>query len=250
MCPSGNNGNLPLETRTTTAEILSQLLELQAQNNDLTRPDWRTANFNWLDAVMVEAVEGFDSLKWKWWKHGDDDVDNLKMEIIDMWHFIMSWAMVNNISVEDLTTSVFTSTGERPYSFDLGLARKSLRSIINTVTMYDPEDGFQVEQWQLLTDFGDLVASTFSCFDEFVKLYIAKNTLNRFRQANGYKDGSYVKIWTVGDIVKEDNHFVHIYLEAVTTVNNVNETMSKLHNFLDSTYQSHVAVSGEQLAEG
>jgi hypothetical protein len=27
------------------------------------------------------------------------------------------------------------------------------------------------------------------------ELYIAKNVLNMFRQANGYKDGTYVKIW-------------------------------------------------------
>jgi hypothetical protein len=27
------------------------------------------------------------------------------------------------------------------------------------------------------------------------KLYVGKNILNQFRQDNGYKDGSYIKIW-------------------------------------------------------
>ena len=31
--------------------------------------------------------------------------------------------------------------------------------------------------------------------------YIGKNVLNKFRQDNGYKDGSYIKIWNG----KEDN---------------------------------------------
>jgi hypothetical protein len=34
------------------------------------------------------------------------------------------------------------------------------------------------------------------------KLYVGKNVLNSFRQANGYKEGTYIKVWSTG---KEDN---------------------------------------------
>lgn len=38
-------------------------------------------------------------------------------------------------------------------------------------------------------------------FEELYFTYLGKNVLNKFRQDNGYKDGSYVKIWDG----KEDN---------------------------------------------
>ena len=41
-------------------------------------------------------------------------------------------------------------------------------------------------------------------FDELQKLYIGKNALNEFRQLNGYKDGTYIKIWND----KEDNTII------------------------------------------
>jgi hypothetical protein len=31
--------------------------------------------------------------------------------------------------------------------------------------------------------------------NELYKLYVGKNILNQFRQDNGYKDGSYIKVW-------------------------------------------------------
>ena len=32
-------------------------------------------------------------------------------------------------------------------------------------------------------------------FNTLFKLYIGKNTLNKFRQDHGYKEGTYTKIW-------------------------------------------------------
>ncbi len=32
-------------------------------------------------------------------------------------------------------------------------------------------------------------------FDDLHRIYVGKNVLNRFRQDNGYKDGSYRKLW-------------------------------------------------------
>ena len=41
-------------------------------------------------------------------------------------------------------------------------------------------------------------------WNDLVSMYVGKNVLNRFRQANGYKEGTYIKIWNG----EEDN--VHL----------------------------------------
>jgi hypothetical protein len=33
-------------------------------------------------------------------------------------------------------------------------------------------------------------------FDQLYRLYVGKNVLNFFRQDHGYKDGSYIKVWS------------------------------------------------------
>jgi hypothetical protein len=41
-------------------------------------------------------------------------------------------------------------------------------------------------------------------FDELYEIYVGKNVLNMFRQDNGYKEGSYNKIWNG----REDNEYL------------------------------------------
>lgn len=43
--------------------------------------------------------------------------------------------------------------------------------------------------------------------EQFVNLYLAKNVLNEVRQNNGYKEGTYVKMWKCEAGVIEDNEY-------------------------------------------
>ena len=47
-------------------------------------------------------------------------------------------------------------------------------------------------------------------WDELYRQYVAKNVLNLFRQDNGYKQGSYLKIW---DGREDNEHLVEIMHE-------------------------------------
>jgi len=49
-------------------------------------------------------------------------------------------------------------------------------------------------------------------FDELYEIYVGKNVLNMFRQDNGYKEGTYNKVWSgrednehLADIMKQLN---------------------------------------------
>ena len=54
------------------------------------------------------------------------------------------------------------------------------------------------------------------------KIYVAKNVLNKFRQDNGYKDGTYKKIWNG----REDNAVLNEILSQ--NISKIDEIYTKL----------------------
>lgn len=52
-------------------------------------------------ALGQELAEFRDSIHWKWWKAGSSDHQNAKVEVVDMFHFLMSMAQVLGMSAED-----------------------------------------------------------------------------------------------------------------------------------------------------
>lgn len=53
-------------------------------------------------AMLQELSEFRDSIPWKWWKKQETDLQNAKVEVIDMFHFLISMAQILNLSPEDL----------------------------------------------------------------------------------------------------------------------------------------------------
>lgn len=66
------------------------MLELQDGMNNKVNPDWVAANNNWYRAIQVEGVEAIEHHGWKWWKKQDCKLAQLQMELVDIWHFILS----------------------------------------------------------------------------------------------------------------------------------------------------------------
>jgi hypothetical protein len=50
----------------------------------------------------METVEAIDSVSWKHWKDikGGIDSDNFQVEIVDVWHFLMSY-LLEQMSMDD-----------------------------------------------------------------------------------------------------------------------------------------------------
>ena len=69
-------------------------------------------------------------------------------------------------------------------------------------------------------------------YQELFELYIGKNTLNRFRQNNGYKEGLYQKTWSG----KEDNEHL---IEILSGLDSEPESLAaQLYSALEVRYQS------------
>ena len=63
----------------------------------------RTCNRCPTESTQQELAELTDSVPWKWWaKYQDFDKQNAKVEIVDLFHFLISLAQVMGMSADDV----------------------------------------------------------------------------------------------------------------------------------------------------
>ena len=186
------------------------MLQLQAQLNESTNGEkWTegvTKNgktINWRRCIYMECAEMVDSFSWKHWKsiNQEPDWNNLKIEVVDVWHFIMSLAIENyskNLKggVEDLALNIsglpsFSTIDIQNSSY--GAQGKVIEKVENIIRLALDEDELKLEE--MLSEFFDLAVMSGLDLETLYRLYVGKNILNQFRQDNGYKDGTYIKVW-------------------------------------------------------
>jgi dimeric dUTPase (all-alpha-NTP-PPase superfamily) len=171
---------------------LSRCFEMQDAFNAAVNPQWKNAGYKWRRAMWVEAAEAADFVHYKWWKNVDAPVDKqqLLMELVDIFHFYMSDLMVGRIAFKELPTHVIANydyavrhTPQREKDDVL----MNIDEFVNAAT--DPNIPNISREYMRI-----LVSAGFT-LDDVVDYYIGKNALNLFRLNNGYKTGSYVKLW-------------------------------------------------------
>lgn len=186
------------------------MLQLQAQLNDATNgEDWTkgiTKNgkvINWKRCIYMECAEMVDSFSWKHWKsiNQEPDWDNLQIEVVDVWHFIMSLAIENygqNMKggIEDLAINIsqlesFNIIDVRNTHFDT--QDNVIAKVENIIRLSLTQETLDIEV--LIAEFFDLAVMSGLDLETLYRLYVGKNILNQLRQDNGYKDGSYIKVW-------------------------------------------------------
>ncbi len=159
------------------------MLEMQDAMNARVNPDWRNAGNAWYRAIWTECAEMLDHYGWKWWKHQQPDLEQVRLELVDILHFAMSDYLLREAD--------YAGAAERIVS-ELAAPRGSsdIRSAIETMAQ-----STIAEQSMHFSDFADMLALVDMSFDELFRMYVGKNVLNFFRQDHGYKEGSYVKTW-------------------------------------------------------
>ena len=186
-----------------------EMIYLQKSLNDATNGlGWEaglTKNdkiIDWNRCIYMEAAELIESFSWKHWKSINQEPDwaNIKIEAVDIWHFILSlliqeYKLQNLGSLEDLAKHITTQDKFGPFSSDgvtpetpmfeiIGMVEDVMRDSLNTTDIN-----------QLINNFLHMSLHCGVNLQELYTLYIGKNILNKFRQDNGYKDGTYIKIW-------------------------------------------------------
>lgn len=172
---------------------ISTMLLLQDGINQQVHPQWREQNFAWYRAVWVECGELLDHYGWKWWKHQKADIDQVKLELIDIWHFGLSIMLLENREVDAIGRALEGALQQTAGEFKADLEAFTAATLLSK--------SFDIEKFACLMRGVDLD------FNELFLSYVGKNVLNRFRQDHGYQTGAYQKIWAG----REDNeHLVDL----------------------------------------
>ena len=200
-----------------------QMLQLQQELNDATNgKEWEkgiTKNgkqINWKRCTYLECAELIESYPWKHWKNIDakPDYANIKIEAVDIWHFIMSQGLedykIKNLgSIEDLASQINALENFPKFTAKTIPTTKDYYEQIEVVEVL-MKTLFCKDNTEKLTEaFIDVAVQSGLNLDSLYKLYVGKNILNKFRQDHGYKDGSYIKIWNG----EEDNVMMQSILE-------------------------------------
>lgn len=158
------------------------MLEMQASMNRHVHPEWDEQGFAWYRAIWTECAEMMEHYGWKWWKKQSPDADQVSLELIDIWHFGLSIMLVEDRSADHIESQLLAGLEEKPAA--------EFREALEAFTL----DVLQTRSFDL-TRFAHLMTLVGLSFDELYRRYVGKNMLNRFRQDNGYKTGTYIKVW-------------------------------------------------------
>lgn len=159
------------------------MLNLQDAMNARVNSAWREAGNEWYRAIWTECAEMLDHYGWKWWKHQQPDLDQVRLELVDILHFAMSDYLLQGNDNEVVASRILQEMDKPESIKEIRLAIESMaQSTIANKSMH-----FSV--------FSNIMQLIEMDFDQLYRMYVGKNVLNFFRQDHGYKDGSYIKVW-------------------------------------------------------
>lgn len=206
---------------------IKNMLLLQKELNDSTNGvGWESGinkygkEIDWKRCIYIECVELIDNYPWKHWKeiNKQPDLESIQLEVVDIWHFILSYALSLK-SIEEIVKEI--SSIEVKYTQKNFYEKvKEIEELIKKLFLDKP-------LIEIVESFFIILYDSKLTLDELYELYIGKNILNKFRQNNGYKEGNYIKIWNG----KEDNTILQELLR------DKNLSLDELYNRLEIIYK-------------
>ena len=175
-------------------EKLTKMFMMQDELNKKVDLGWVKLNRPWYRACWIEAAELAEHYGYKWWKKQECDMKQVKLELVDIWHFGVS-DMIQQFGVHVGVKSVLDKIKRHAKNQTDILINKPLEGIDAFVQSTVTTGNF------CMYGFLGMLNAFEMTLEEVYDLYIAKNCLNHFRQENGYKEGTYIKSW----FGREDN---------------------------------------------
>ena len=183
-------------------QALSNMLEMQHSMNTRVHEDWINQGFEWYRAIWIECGELVEHYGYKWWKKQHPDIDQVRLEVIDIWHFGLSALFKDGVSIEALASAIESELESHQPS------GAGVREATEALAQHSLETkGFSPSR------FWDLMLASGLDFDTLYTAYVGKNVLNFFRQDNGYKEGTYLKNWAG----REDNEHLVELIDGLDT---------------------------------
>lgn len=164
--------------------------------NSRVHEHWIAQDFEWYRAIWIECGELIEHYGYKWWKKQETDMDQVRLEIIDIWHFGLSALFQDDKDIERIADEIEAEL------VGYEVAGLGVRDATEVLALHSLQSkSFSPSR------FWELMISAGLDFDSLYTAYVGKNVLNFFRQDNGYKAGTYIKNWAG----REDNeHLVEL----------------------------------------
>lgn len=217
------------------------MLELQDELNCLINPEWIDAKYSWTRAAWIECAELMEHVGWKWWKKQTPNIPQAQIELVDIFHFILSNLLLeeNNLEDLDLAEKILYDISSEALE-----TTKEIFEGLDTLEYIEALAGALLEEYpDYLTLFAIVCERLELSFDDLYKMYISKNVLNIFRQNNGYKEGTYTKQWPsvlCPEGTVEDNVYLEGFLNESATQdmfeNQPEKVFDYLYDRLDANY--------------
>lgn len=160
------------------------MLTLQHRMNTKVHPQWIAQKYAWYRAIWIECGELMEHYGYKWWKKQTPEIEQVRLEAIDIWHFGLSALFIDDKPIDTIADEVAIALGKHKYAGqDVHTATEALAAYALNHRAFS------------VALFADLMHAVGLDFDELYRHYVGKNVLNFFRQDHGYKDGTYQKQW-------------------------------------------------------
>ena len=183
-----------------TRQALVTMLEMQHRMNTRVHESWAKQHFEWYRAVWIECGELIDHYGYKWWKKQQPDMEQVRLEVIDIWHFGMSALFEDDDGPEQVADRIFAQLE------DYGPSGLGVREATEALALHSLETrSFSAPL------FIDLMSSVDLDLEALYRAYVGKNVLNFFRQDHGYQEGTYSKTWDG----REDNEHLTELAESL-----------------------------------
>ena len=149
----------------------------------------------------------------------------LKMELVDIWHFILSAV------IQDKQGDIVLAKTEMMKELNLHQEKIHfddhfyLLTQMNLLEKLDLLIGLAAAKRTSMGLFESILTDCSTDWMELFKQYIGKNVLNIFRQDHGYKDGTYIKIW---DGCEDNEHLIKILDIVDLQADNIRDELYQL----------------------
>jgi hypothetical protein len=181
-------------------QALVNMLTMQNNMNTRVHANWVEQNFEWYRATWIECGELIEHYGYKWWKKQTPDIEQVRLEVIDIWHFGMSALFAGGRSIEEIAGDIVDEwEAHSPTGLGVREATEKLALHSLETKSFSP------------SRFRDLMLAVGLDFDSLYTAYVGKNVLNFFRQDKGYKEGTYRKDWDG----REDNEHLSELVEQL-----------------------------------
>ena len=187
----------------SAAKKIAIMLEMQHAMNTKVHEQWFEQGFQWYRAIWVECAEMLDHYGWKWWKKQTPDTEQVILELVDIFHFGLSLRIDGETPFSDLAQQLEQEMATPHLEDDF----KATLEVLAASAVNNKEFNSAA--------FAGCMQQIGMSVDDLYRGYVGKNTLNFFRQDNGYKDGTYIKVWNG----QEDNEHLVEVVKSLDTDN-------------------------------